>query len=182
MNKMRKFALGVAGSATFLVSAMPLTAADMRGPVSASGKTEVAMEQTADGYRRRWRRHDRIDGGDVLTGIGILAGIAIIAGAASDASKSSPRRQERPVYRDDAPERYDDAPSRYSGNDLGTAVSACTDAAERSARGGERVQEIRSVTRDGQGWRVAGDIGNEGFTCSATNGRVDSIRMDDGRI
>ncbi len=186
MQILRKTALGVAGAATFLVSAMPLSAADISAPVSVSGHGKLMMEQTADGHRRRWRRHDDIDGGDILAGIGILAGIAIIAGAASDANGQSRRRDDGPVYRDNAPERYDDTPSTASSsNDLGSAVSACTEAAERSAGSGVRVQEIRSVTRDGQGWRVDGELdrgSNRGFTCSATDGRVDNIRLDDGGV
>ena len=185
MNILRNTALGVAGAATLLVSAMPLTAADISAPVSVSGHGKIMVEQTADGHRRRWRRHDHIDGGDVLAGIGILAGIAIIAGAASDAEGSSRRRDDGPVYRDNAPERYDDTPSRSSGNDLGSAVSACTEAAERSAGGGVRVEEIRSVTRDGQGWRVDGELdrgSKRGFTCNATDGRVDNIQLDDAGI
>jgi hypothetical protein len=113
-----------------------------------------------------------------LTGIGILAGIAIIADAASKADK---RDRDEPRYEDRDDDRRDDRPA-YQDNDLGTAVSACTDAAERSAGNGARVSEIRSVTRDGNGWRVEGDLDKDGFTCAATGGQVDYIRINDREI
>jgi hypothetical protein len=182
-----KAMLSAAGAATVLTAALPLSAADFGAPVSVSGQKTVVLEQAAQDHRRRWDRHNDIDGGDILTGIGILAGIAILADAVSSSSKGQNRRRQgdRPVYRDSAPERYDNAPSGSSGNDLGTAVTACTDAAERSAGGSARVQEIRSITRDGNGWRVVGDLdrgSNRGFTCSATDGRVDNVQLDDGPI
>jgi hypothetical protein len=188
-----KTILSAAGVATVLTTALPLSAADMGAPVSVSGQRGVILDQAANDHRRGWgRRHDDIDGGDILTGIGILAGIAILADAVSSSSKGQNRRrqEDRPVYRDSAPERYENGPSAnsgggYSGDDLGTAVTACNDAAERSAGGSARVQEIRSVTRDGNGWRVAGDLdrgSNRGFTCNATDGWVDNIQLDDGRI
>jgi hypothetical protein len=187
MSIFGKTMLSAAGAATVLTAALPLSAADFGAPVSVSGHDGVVVEQIAEGHRRRWGRHDDIDGGDILTGIGILAGIAILADAVSNSDKGQRRRREadRPVYRDNAPDRYENAPSGSSGNDLGTAVSACTDAAERSAGGSARVQEIRSVTRDGQAWRVTGDLdsgSNPGFTCNATDGRVDNIQLDSGRI
>jgi hypothetical protein len=120
-----------------------------------------------------------VDGGDILTGIGILAGIAIIVGAASDADKQS-RNEPRYEDRNEEP-RNEDRPV-YQDNDLGSAVTVCTDAAERSAGDGARVSEIRSVTRDGNGWRVEGDLNNDGFTCAATDGRVDYIRINNRDI
>ena len=117
--------------------------------------------------------------GDVLTGIGILAGIAILAGAASDADKQS-RSEPRYDDRSDYPQQ--DRPVYQDGNEVGSAVSVCTDAAERSAGNNTRVSEIRSVTRDGNGWRVEGDLNNDSFTCAATDGRVDYIRINNRDI
>jgi hypothetical protein len=171
-------ALLASGTAAMLaVTPMPLMAANMGQKSEAKSAGDV-MQQSADGYRRRWRHRDRIDGGDILTGIGILAGIAIIADAASKADK---RDREEPRYDDRNDDRRDDRPA-YQDNDLGTAVSACTDAAERSAGDGARVSEIRSVTRDGNGWRVEGDLDQDGFTCAATGGKVDYIRINDREI
>jgi hypothetical protein len=186
MKFMRKSTLGVACAALVLTTPMPLVAADVQHPVSAKSGDGV-VTSTADYWgRRRWRHRDRIDGGDVLTGIGILAGIAIIADAASKADNGPRRRrEERPVYRDNAPSRYEDEPRATHSNDLGSAVTACTDAAERSAGGSARVQEIGSVTRNGDGWRVEGSLdrgANRGFSCSTSGGRVDEVRMDEGRI
>lgn len=167
-----------AGAAAMLVTTpMPVFAAQM-GSTSATAPSAEILHQTADGHRRRWRHRDRVDGGDILTGIGILAGIAIIAGAASDADKRErdDRRYEPP--RDD---RRDDAPV-YRDDDLGSAVSTCTNAAERSVGNGARVSEIRSVTSEGNGWRVEGDLQSDSFTCATQNGRVDYIRINDRAI
>lgn len=164
-----------AGAAAMLVTTpMPVFAAQM-GSTSAKATSAEILQQNADGHRRRWRHRDRVDGGDILTGIGILAGIAIIAGAASDADKRErdDRRYEPP--RDD---RRDDAPV-YRDDDLGSAVSTCTNAAERSVGNGARVSEIRSVTSEGNGWRVEGNLNNDSFTCATTNGQVDYIRIND---
>jgi hypothetical protein len=58
----------------------------------------------------------------------------------------------------------------------------CSNAAERD---GARVNEIRSVTRDGDGWRVEGGLSggqDESFTCGATNGEVDFVTFGDRDI
>jgi hypothetical protein len=90
------------------------------------------------------------------------------------------------VYRDDSDRDYSgsrtpDTSPAYGSNDLGEAVSACSSAAERSAGNGARVSEIRSVTREGNGWRVEGQLDgrtNDSFTCSASNGQVDDVRIN----
>ncbi len=159
MTSVKKMALGVAASAVLMGSISPA----------------VARDYDHYGYGRR--HHDRIDGGDVLTGIGILAGIAILASAAS---KSSKRKDDSDRY----PTRYpeNNQPRSSASNDVGSAVSACSDAAERSAGNGARVEEIRSVTRDGGAWQVEGAIAggrsnSDNFSCGVTNGEVDFIRM-----
>jgi hypothetical protein len=170
----RKILLAAGATAMLVTTPMPVFAAQM-GSTSAKATSAEILQQNADGHRRRWRHRDRVDGGDILTGIGILAGIAIIAGAASDADKRDrdDRRYEPP--RDD---RRDDAPV-YRNDDLGSAVSTCTNAAERSVGNGARVSEIRSVTSEGNGWRVEGNLNNDSFTCATTNGQVDYIRIND---
>ncbi len=174
MNFSGKLMLASGAAAMLAVTPMPLMAATMGKAAS----TADVMHQTADGHRRRYRHRDRVDAGDVLTGIGILAGIAIIAGAASEADKQS---RNEPRYEDRNDERRDDRPV-YQDNDLGSAVTVCTDAAERSAGNNSRVSEIRSVTREGDGWRVEGDLNSDGFTCAATGGQVDYIRFDNRDI
>ena len=178
MNFSGKLILASGAAAMLAVTPMPSMAATM-GKKSDTVSAADVMQQTANGHRRRYRHRDRVDGGDILTGIGILAGIAIIAGAASSADKQS-RNEPRYEDRNDEP-RNDDRPV-YQDNDLGSAVTVCTDAAERSAGDGARVSEIRSVTRDGNGWRVEGDLNNDGFTCAATDGRVDYIRINTREI
>ncbi len=200
MTSFRIIAMSSAALALLATSAAPAIAANVTKPVTASD-TGGDMHSAND-YRRRHRgyRHhrDRVDAGDVIAGIGILAGIAIIADAASK-SKKDKRRTSGERYPDSYPQdrypqdRSDDSrpynPSgssqgNYSaGNDLGAAVDACSRAAEQSAGSNARVEEIRSVTREGAGWQVLGRLNGtaRGFSCTTSNGVVDAIRMDDGR-
>jgi hypothetical protein len=173
MRFLNKAMLASGTAAMLAVTPMPSFAANMAAPAKADGADHI-LQQSNDGHRRRWRHRDRVDAGDVIAGIGILAGIAIIADAASKADK---RDRDEPRY-----EERRDEPPVYQDNDLGTAVNVCTDAAERSMGNGARVSEIRSVTREGEGWRVEGDLNNNSFNCAATNGRVDYIRLGDREI
>ena len=173
-----KLMLASGAAAMLAVTPLPLMAANMSAKSDAFSSPD-AMQQTADGHRHRYRHRDRVDTGDVLTGIGILAGIAILAGAASDADKQS-RNEPRDEDRYDYPQQ--DRSVYHDDNQLGSAVSACTDAAERSAGNNDRVSEIRSVTRDGNGWRVEGDLDSDSFTCASTDGRVDYIRINNRDI
>jgi hypothetical protein len=177
MSISSKAALSAALAAMVITTPLPAFAAVGTGDVAMKNSSAM-VEQSSEYHRRRWRHRDRVDGGDILTGIGILAGIAILADAASSSSK---RDRNNRRY-DDRPRDYDrqSAPDFRGGNDVGTAVSACTDAAERSANG--RVDEIRSVTRNGNSWQVDGTIGDDSFVCSASDGRVDSIRINDRAI
>lgn len=173
MKKFGKAAL--AAGLTAMVATTPLPAMAAYGSKQAVVKKHEAslFDDSSDYRRRRWhhRRLD-VDAGDVILGIGLIAAIAAVADSAGKSRRNSPRASE-PSYRD-----YDrePAPAYSGGNDVGGAVSACTDAAERAAKG--RVDEIGSVTREGASWRVEGEIGNDGFTCTVTDGRVDDIRID----
>ena len=162
MGMLKKIAFGVAASAMVMASVTPAMARDYYG---------------YDNYGRH-RDHDRIDGGDIITGIGILAGIAVLASAIDSGSKKHRTSQS---YPDQYPQNRDNSSYRRGSDDDGTAVSACSQAAERSAGGGTRVDEIRSVTRNGSAWLVEGGLGggrnSGGFTCSATYGQVDYIRL-----
>ena len=179
MNFSRKSILAAGAVATLITTPMPAFAAQMGRSTSAVTTADV-LHETADGHRRRYRHRDRVDAGDVLTGIGILAGIAIIAGAASDADKRKRERDDR-RYETPQDDSRDDRPV-YRDDDLGAAVTTCTDAAERSVGNGARVSEIRSVTSEGNGWRVEGDLQSDSFTCATQNGRVDYIRVNDRAI
>ncbi|MGL5837094.1 MAG: hypothetical protein ACRCY3_01180 [Sphingorhabdus sp.] len=158
--------------ATIVTTPVPaFAAAEFEQAVAREDKVSI-FEETADYHRRRWRnRRLDVDAGDVIVGIGLIAAIAAIAGSAD---KNNGRQRPRDY---DRPSDYDPAPEYRGGDDVGSAVSSCTEAVERSANG--RVNEIRSVTRAGTGWRVEGDVGKEGFTCDVTGGRVDNIRFDD---
>lgn len=135
------------------------------------------------GYRGHRRHRDRIDGGDILAGILVIGGIAAIASAASKNSRD--RRYEDRDYRSDN-QRYDDRRSD-TRDDRGirgmeSAISACSNAAERQAGRDARVSAIESVVRDGNGWRVEGELSNSDqlkFLCGATEGRVDFVQLGD---
>ena len=173
-----KLMLSSGAAAMLAVTPLPAMAASMRTQ-SATYSTADVTQQSANGHRRHYRHRDRVDVGDVLTGIGILAGIAILAGAASGANNQS-RNEPRYDDRNDYPQQ--DRFVYQDDNAVGSAVSVCTDAAERSAGNNARVSEIRSVTRDGNGWRVEGDLNYDSFTCAATDGRVDYIRINNRDI
>jgi hypothetical protein len=175
MTFLNKSVLASGAAALLATTPMPSFAATIIKK-SDSWSAGDSIEQAADGHRRRWRHRDRVDAGDVIAGIGILAGIAIIADAASKSDKRD-RDRDEPRYED----RRDDRPV-YDNNDLGAAVSACTDAAERSVNDGSRVREVRSVTSEGNGWRVEGELENDSFTCATVNGQVDYVRIEDRAI
>lgn len=170
----------LAAGLTAMVATTPLPAFAAYGSKQAvlTQHEASAFDDASDYHRRRWRnRRLDVDAGDVILGIGLIAAIAAVADSADKNRRSDPRRDEQPRYRD-----YDREPSpSYSGgSDVGSAVSACTDAAERAANG--RVDEIGAVTREGASWRVVGEIGNDDFTCTVTDGRVDDIRIGDREI
>lgn len=180
MNRFGKVAL--AAGLTAMVATTPLPAMAAYGSREAATARHQASsyDDTSDYHRRRWRnRRLDVDAGDVILGIGLIAAIAAVADSAGKNRRSEPRRDDEPRYRD-----YDrepaPAPAYNSGQDVGSAVGVCTDAAERAANG--RVDEIGSVTREGSGWRVTGDIGNDGFTCTVIDGRVTDIRIGDREI
>lgn len=170
-------------------------------PINADALGWTAGSETANGwgnyrgyrgYRGYRRHHDRIDGGDILAGILVIGGIAAIASAASrndrdrryeerDYPRQDPRYDDRRVdSRDDS--RYDD--SRYDrGTDaMESAINVCSDAAERQAGRDARVSSVQSVIRDGEGWRVEGELSNSSertFLCGASDGRVEFVQIGD---
>jgi hypothetical protein len=178
MSKFGKAALAAGLTAMIATTPLPAMAAYGSWEVAAARHEASAYDDTSEYHRRRWRnRRLDVDAGDVILGIGLIAAIAAVADSAGKDSRRDRPRDDDQSYRD-----YDREPApAYSGNsDVGAAVSACTEAAERSANG--RVDEIGSVTREGASWRVAGEIGNDDFTCTVTDGRVDDIRIGDREI
>lgn len=125
------------------------------------------------------RHRDRVDAGDVLTGILILGGIAAIASAAS---KPKDRRYERrgddgrqyePHYEDG---RQDDRPEWREGTGINTAISRCLGEVSRDGAG---EAEVDSVNRDGDGWRVTGRSDGATFSCQIDGeGRIRNVDVD----
>jgi hypothetical protein len=179
MTKFGKAALAAGLGAMVATTPLPAMAAyGSKQAVSTQHEASV-YDDASDYHRRRWRnRRLDVDAGDVIAGIGL---IAVIAAIADSAGKDNRRGDDR-RYEDERPRDYDRSPEpSYRGNDdVGSAVTACTEAAERAGNG--RVDEIGSVTRDGNRWRVEGEIGNDAFTCSVSDGRVDDIRIGDREI
>jgi hypothetical protein len=141
-----------------------------------------------------WGRHrhrDRVDVGDVLTGILIVGGIAAIASAASSSDRNRDRRRDdrRDDRRDSddyqrdadypanrAPDsQYAPAPSWNEGG-LASAVDRCTN--EFSGTGGR--SEVDAVSRAGDGWRVQGRTGEgQAYSCTVDgNGRIRNISVE----
>ncbi len=177
MTKFGKAALAAALGSMLMTAPFPAIAATGVANVVKAQDGVAYYGEAGDYHRRHWRkRRLDVDAGDVILGIGLIAAIAAVADSA-DKNKRDRSRDQEPRYRD-----YDrePAPVYNGGNDVGSAVTACTEAAERTANG--RVDEIGSVTRDGESWRVVGEIGNDGFTCTVTDGRVDDIRIGDREI
>jgi hypothetical protein len=143
------------------------------------------------GYGRHHHR-DRVDAGDILTGILIIGGIAAIASAASNSSKRERDRRrddDRPYpddqYRRDSNAGYgeDSRPelregtSTDAGGRIDGAVNACID---EVASGSARVEGVDTVNREGSGWRIQGRTIKGGeFVCSVDqSGQVTEISVD----
>lgn len=139
-----------------------------------------------------YRHRDRVDAGDILTGILIIGGIAAIASAASNSSKNDRRRVEERRYpdqeyprqrsadygQDNRPEwRERSGNGSASGVNIDDAVNACID---EVARGSARVEAVDQVNREGQGWRVQGKTIKGGdFACAVDgSGRVRDVSVD----
>lgn len=137
------------------------------------------------------RHRDRIDTGDVLAGILIIGGIAAVASAASKANKDKYRDRDRDYRYPDQryPSREGDEASRdYAGKDesredwrgsadLDAAVDRCV---EEVSRGSARIDQVESVNRDGEGWRVEGKMsGGADFSCTVdADGRIRNVNID----
>jgi hypothetical protein len=205
MTKMTRFSALAASTALVLAGFSPAMAAPVHSGVAIATPIDVAaLGWTADsdtakgwgdyrrdrGYRGHRRHRDGISGGDLLAGILVIGGIAAIASAASKNSRD--RRYEDRDYRSENQD-YDDRradtrdDSRYDrgSGDMEAAINACSDAAERQAGRDARVSAIESVVRDGDGWRVEGELSNSeqgSFLCGATEGRVDFVQLGDGDL
>ncbi|MEJ6593843.1 hypothetical protein [Parasphingorhabdus sp.] len=201
MTKMTRFSAFVTSTALVFTGFSPAMAAPMHSGIAIATPIDVAaLGWTADsgtakgwgdyrrdrGYRGHRRHRDGISGGDLLAGILVIGGIAAIASAASKNSRD--RRYEDRDYRSEnqrddgrrADLRDDSRYGRGSG-DMESAINACSDAAERQAGRDARVSAIESVVRDGDGWRVEGELSNSeqgSFLCGASEGRVDFVQLE----
>ncbi len=179
MTFISKFALGSSGAALLLTAAAPAMAVETPGHAVSNVVSNI--DQSQSDYRRWGHHRDRITGDDILTGIGILTGIAILADIVSKTDKRN-QRQRGPEPRNEPipyPPMASNEPTA-AGDDIGVAVSTCTQAAERSAGEGTRVQEVRSVVRESTGWRIEGLLSGKSansFSCGVTNGRVDFVKL-----
>ncbi len=139
---------------------------------------------------RSWgRHHDRVDAGDILTGILIIGGIAAIAGAAGDSNKRQREREQREqdqrdwrsgdAAQDSRGYAGDDArPEWREGTGINSAIQRCTSEIER---GNSRVADVEAVNKQGDGWRVEGRMaGGQTFTCAVDrDGRIRSATVGD---
>jgi hypothetical protein len=205
MTKMTRFSAFAASTALVFSGFSPAMAAPMHSGVAIATPIDAAsLGWTADsdnakgwgdyrrdrGYRGHRRHRDGISGSDLLAGILVIGGIAAIASAASKNNRD--RRYEDRDYRSENQD-YDDrrADTRDDGRydrgsgDMEAAINGCSDAAERQAGRDARVSGIESVVRDGDGWRVEGQLSNSDqrtFLCGASEGRVDFVQLDNGDL
>lgn len=137
------------------------------------------------------RHRDRVDTGDVIAGILILGGIAAVASAASNANKNKQRERDYRYPDNSYPEQRERSSGGYADDDrdnrsesrgngdtaIDGAIDRCMD---EVSRGSTRVEEIDSVNRDGDGWRVQGRTSGSGsFTCAIDkDGRIRNVSID----
>lgn len=148
--------------------------------LSAAALSMVATPAMA-GPRWGWgghRHHDRVDAGDIFTGILIIGGIAAIASAASNNDSKKRDRYER-RDRDDRYERdyarEDNRPQWQDGNGVNGAINRCLG---EVTRGANQNAEIDAVNRDGDGWKVEGRTEGGDFSCIIDGaGRIRNIQI-----
>ena len=151
-------------------AAADLPAAGAGNAAAHSGGVFDADAVNADNHRYYRYRRNRVDAGDVLTGVLIVGGIAAIANAAKNNNRNRDYRDRDYRYRD----RRGD--SRYDGGrGLDNAVEMCVSRVERDAR----VESVDNVDRTGEGWRVEGSLyDGQRFNCTiGPDGRIEDIDM-----
>ena len=159
--------------------------------LSAAALSMVATPALANhnwGWGGRHHR-DRVDAGDVLTGILIIGGIAAIASAASSNNKKKrdryeqreesypDNRDQREYSRDDDRPEWQDQQGPESGGGINSAINRCM---SEVSRGSSRVQDVDSVAREGDGWRVMGSMTTgSSFSCAVDrDGRIRNVNID----
>lgn len=180
MKMLIKYSLASAVAAMVAIPVAPVTAAELNvGPSSQianiNDSEPLWLNDNQDRRRRGYRHRRGVSGGDILVGAAILGTIAVIAGSSN---RSDRRRNDYPQQRSrqNFPQQ-----GGFAVNDIGGAVNACSDAALQSAGGDYQIEQIRSVSRDGQGWRVDGDLNGPNpasFACGVSNGGVQFIQLN----
>ena len=130
-----------------------------------------------------WGHHDDgLDVGDVFAGLLVIGGIIAIASAASNASKNAhsgaykaPPARSGETYGNDTRPQWQQ--HETGGGGIDNAVDRCT---EEVARGTTRVDRVDTVSRSGEGWRVAGRAtSGSQFACTVdSDGRIRSVTLD----
>jgi hypothetical protein len=192
MTKPNRLALAPAMIAAVSLVATPASAASLPAMQTSSASlsqnvatgaglpdwSDASVTQDFGRFGRfgRYRGRNRIDAGDVLTGILIIGGIAAVASAANSNNRRN-RNRDRD-YREDRrveDRRVDDRRTRSSNGSSGldNAVSLCTAAIERDVR----IESVDGVTRNASGWTVTGAIFNgTPFTCQiGPDGEIDRV-------
>jgi hypothetical protein len=182
MIRSNRFFASAAFAAAFSMAASPVLAADMPAVQPQAQGTLAKIAQWSDDAtsaerHRRWRHRDRVDAGDILTGILIIGGIAAIADAASKDNDRRQRPREDYRYRENR-DQYRPR-SGDSGQGIDRAVDMCLAEIERDVR----VDQVDNVSRDGEGWVVSGRIYNgDGFYCRIdNNGRISDVNFSGGQ-
>ncbi len=160
------------------------------GPLLACTAALALTASPASARDERWGRHhrDRVDAGDVLTGILIIGGLAAIASAASKADRDRGADRDRDYrYPGEAPTADYDPDRDYSsdqrpqwaeGRGIDAAVNRCVAAVEEGER---KVDQVETVNRADEGWRITGHMrGGEPFSCSVgRDGQVTDSNVGD---
>lgn len=139
----------------------------------------AAPSAEAHGWGDR-RHHDRVDAGDVLTGVLIVGGVLAIASAASSANRDrrrDDRRDRDGNYPPPRAEAYQSGPPvSWDQGGVGAAVDRCMN----EISGGRSRDEVEAVARAGEGWRVQGRTEQgRGFSCTIDGaGRIRNISIE----
>jgi hypothetical protein len=166
-RKTTRFAAMLASAAAFSMMATP------------------AMANHNWGWGGGYGHRDRVDAGDVITGILIIGGIAAIASAASNNKKrdryerrSDDGRNDDGRYEQDRNSRDyadDSRPQWQEGSGINGAINRCLG---EVSRGSGQSAEVDSVSRDGDGWRVTGRASGGEFSCSIDrDGRIRNVQV-----
>lgn len=193
MTRLLRLAAAPAMLAALSLSASPALAVELPRSTSPSAMAadlawNATEGQTYEQYRTyrhdrydrrydRYRGRDKVDAGDILTGVLILGGIAAVVNAATRSNERQTRYPDAD-YRNsrDRDSRYPAQNSSYRSSDargLDRAAAMCVESIERDTR----VESVDSVNRNANGWRVTGRLyDGASFSCSIdADGRIQAI-------